>query len=145
MGRKSYLTLGRLAELPHEDLKQEWARRYGTPAPNLSPELLRLGVGYKLQEQKSGGISRGTRTLLRQVAAQAGEGVEKRPMPRKLTPGTRLVRDWRGVGHTVIVLEDGFEYDGKHWKSLTAIAKVITGNHWNGPLFFGLAERKKKP
>ncbi|MCZ8172425.1 MAG: DUF2924 domain-containing protein, partial [Brevundimonas sp.] len=66
------------------------------------------------------------------------------PSPRKLTPGTRLVRDWRGVGHTVVVLDDGFEYDRKHWKSLTAIAKAITGNQWNGPLFFGLAERKKK-
>lgn len=144
MGRKPYLTVGRLAELPPEDLKQEWARRYRAPAPNLSPELLRLGVGYKLQEQKSGGISRGARMLLRQVAAWAGEGTEKKPMPRKLTPGTRLVRDWRGVGHTVTVLDDGFEYDGKHWKSLTAIAKSITGNQWNGPLFFGLPERKKK-
>jgi hypothetical protein len=145
MGRQPYLTLGRLAELPPEELKQEWTRRYGAPAPNLSPELLRLGVGYKLQEQKSGGISRSTRSLLRQVTARAGEGVEKKPMPRKLTPGTRLVRDWRGVGHIVTVLDDGFEYDGKHWKSLTAIAKAITGNQWNGPLFFGLAERKKKP
>jgi hypothetical protein len=144
MGRKPYLTLGRLAELPPEDLKQEWALRYGAPAPNLSPDLLRLGVGYKLQEQKSGGISRVTRTLLRQVAVRAEEGAETKPMPRKLTPGTRLVRDWRGQGHTVIVLSDGFEYDGKHWKSLTAIAKAITGNQWNGPLFFGLAERKKK-
>jgi hypothetical protein len=145
MGRKAYLTLGRLAELPPEGLKQEWAHRYGTPAPNLSPELLRLGVGYKLQEQKSGGVSRQAKSLLRQVAARAGESAEKKPMPRKLTPGTRLVRDWRGQGHTVIVLGDGFEYDGKHWKSLTAIAKAITGNHWNGPLFFGLAERKQKP
>ena len=145
MGRKPYLTLGRLAELPPEDLKQEWARRYGAPAPNLSPELLRLGVGYKLQEQKSVGISRSTRSLLRQVAARAGEGTQEKSLPRKLTPGTRLVRDWHGQGHTVTVLEDGFEYDGKHWKSLTAIAKAITGNQWNGPLFFGLAERKKKP
>jgi hypothetical protein len=145
MGRKPYLTLGRLAELPPEELKQEWARRYGTPAPNLSPELLRLGIGYMLQEQKSGGISRSTRSLLRQLEARARGDTETKPMPRKLTPGTRLVRDWRGVGHTVTVLDDGFEYDGKHWKSLTAIAKVITGNQWNGPLFFGLAERKKKP
>ena len=144
MGRKPYLTLGRLAELPPEDLKHEWACRYGVPAPNLWPELLRLGVGYKLQEQKAGGISRSTRSLLRQVATLAGEGAENKPMPRKLTPGTRLVRDWHGQGHTVTVLEDGFEYDGKHWKSLTAIAKAITGNQWNGPLFFGLAERKKK-
>jgi hypothetical protein len=58
-------------------------------------------------------------------------------------PGTRLVRDWHGIGHTVIVLEDGFEYAGERWKSLTAIAKAITGTHWNGPRFFGLSERRK--
>lgn len=144
MGRKPYVSLGQLAELPPEDLKAEWERRYGAPAPALSPDLLRLGIGYKLQEQKQGGISRGTRSLLRQVAAQAEEGSAK-PLPRKLTPGTRLVRDWHGVGHTVIALEQSFGYDCKHWKSLTAIAKAITGNQWNGPLFFGLAERKKKP
>jgi hypothetical protein len=64
-------------------------------------------------------------------------------MPRKLTPGTRLVRDWHGVGHTVIVLEDSFEFDGRHWKSLTAIARAITGTHWNGPRFFGLTGGKQ--
>ena len=143
MARQAYITLGRLAELPPEDLKQEWARRFGAPAPNLSPDLLRLGIGYKLQEQRLGGLSRGTRSLLRQVAARAGESGGLNPLPRKLTLGTRLVRDWRGVGHTVIVLEDGFEYDGRHWKSLTAIAKAITGAHWNGPLFFGLIRRGK--
>ena len=141
MGRKPYLTLGRLAELPPDDLKQEWARRYGAPAPSLSPELLRLGVGYKLQEQKLGGISRSTRLVLRQVAAQAGEGAGKKPLPRKLTVGTRLVRDWHGTGHTVTVLEKSFAYDGKEWRSLSAIAKAITGGHWNGPRFFGLAGR----
>lgn len=145
MARKPYVTLGRLAELPPEDLKTEWARRFGAPAPNLSPDLLRLGIGYKLQEQKFGGIGRGTRTLMRQLAAQGGEGGSAKPMPRKLTPGTRLVRDWRGVGHTVIVTAEGFEYDGKHWKTLTAVAKAITGAHWNGPLFFGLTSRKAKP
>lgn len=145
MGRRPYVTMARLCELPLEDLKQEWARRYGAPAPNLSPELLRLGVGYKLQEQRQGGISRATRALLRQVLARLGEADKKLPMPRKLTPGTRLVRDWHGTGHTVVVLVDGFEYDGQHWQSLTAIANAITGNHWNGPLFFGLTQRKTKP
>ena len=62
---------------------------------------------------------------------------------RKLTPGTRLVRDWHGVGHTITVLERGFAYDGQTWASLTAIAKAITGAKWNGPRFFGLAERKR--
>lgn len=143
MGRRPYLTLGRLAELPPEELKAEWARRYDAPAPNLSSELLRLGIGYKLQEHRLGGISRSTRLLLLQAKARAGESGDKKPMTRKLTPGTRLVRDWHGVGHTVIVLDDGFEFDGKRWRSLTAVAKAITGTHWNGNRFFGLTEQKK--
>ena len=142
MAGRAYITLGQLAEMPPEDLTQEWARRFGAPAPSLSPDLLRLGIGYKLQEQRLGGLSRGIRSLLRQVEARVGKGSGSNPLPSKLTPGTWLVRDWHGVGYTVIVLEDGFEYDGKHWKSLTAIAKAITGAHWNGPLFFGLARGK---
>jgi hypothetical protein len=143
MERHSYLTLGRLADMPPEELKHEWARRYGAPAPNLSPELLRLGIGYRLQEERRGSISRSTRSLLRQVAARAGEADNKKLLPRKLTLGTRLVRDWHGVGHTATVLDGGFEYDGKQWRSLTAIANAITGTKWNGPRFFGLAERKR--
>lgn len=143
MARRVYITLGRLAELPTEELKAEWARRYGAPAPNLSPELLRLGIGYRLQEQRHGGLSRATRSLLRQFAARALERGAKSPPPRKLLPGTRLVRDWHGTGHTVVVLEKGFGYDGKHWKSLSSIAKAITGVHWNGPRLFGLTGSKK--
>jgi Protein of unknown function (DUF2924) len=143
MEGRRHVALGRLADLSSEDLKAEWARRYGAPAPGLSPDLLRLGLGYRLQEQKLGGVSRSTRTLLRRVAVKAGEGDHDKPIPRKLTPGTRLVRDWHGVGHTVIVLQDGFEYEGKCWKSLTAIALAITGTHWNGPRFFGITGRGK--
>ncbi|WP_072384431.1 DUF2924 domain-containing protein [Novosphingobium sp. NDB2Meth1] len=144
MASRSYLRLSRISEMTAAELKEEWARRYGTPAPDLSLELLRIGVGYKLQEQRNGGLSRGTRSLLRQVSANAAIGKTNAatPSPRKLTPGTRLVRDWHGVGHTVIVLDDGFEYEGARWKSLSAIAKAITGTKWNGPLFFGLTGRK---
>jgi len=142
MGRRTSLSLERLAELAPEDLKTEWARRYGAPAPALSPDLLRLGLGYRLQEQKLGGISRSTCSLLRQVGVRAGGATDKAPLPRKLTPGTRLVRDWHGVGHSVTVLADGFEYDGRHWKSLSAIARAITGAHWNGLRFFGLTGGK---
>ncbi|MES2493244.1 MAG: DUF2924 domain-containing protein [Pseudomonadota bacterium] len=143
MGRRPSLTLERLAQMPPGELEAEWARRHGAPAPRLSPELLRLGIGYRLQEQKLGGISRATRSLLRQAVVQAGEGAARPALSRKLTPGTRLVRDWHGVGHTVTVLDDGFRYDGQHWKSLSAIARAITGTNWNGPLFFGLAGRKR--
>jgi Protein of unknown function (DUF2924) len=144
MARGTYMTLDRLENLPLEDLQAEWARRYGAPAPKLSADLLRLGIGYRLQEQRLGGLSRETRSILRQMSARDMASSPSPPPQRKLTPGTRLVRDWHGVGHTVTVLEDGFEYDGKHWKSLTAIAKAITGGHWNGPLFFGLTQRKKQ-
>lgn len=144
MGRRSYLTLARMMELPIDELKAEWARRYGAPAPYIALDLLRMGLGYKLQEQHSGGLSRSTRTFLRHTGGPSDVGREGRaPLPRKLTPGTRLVRDWHGVGHTVIVLEQGFEYDGGPWRSLTAIARAITGTHWNGPQFFGLARRGK--
>lgn len=142
MARRTYLTLDRLEELSPEVMKNEWARRYGAPAPNISPDLLRLGLGYRLQEERLGRLSRETRSLLRQVARTADTGETNITPPRKLTPGTRLVRDWHGVGHTVTVLDNGFEYDGKLWRSLTAIAKAITGTHWNGPRFFGLAGRK---
>ena len=138
MGRRAYVTLDRLAEMPIKELKLEWARRIAVPAPNLSPDLLRLGIAYRLQEQKLGGVKRSTKSLLRQVAARSLDGNGSNAMPRKLTPGTRLVRDWHGVGYTVTVLDGGFEYDGKRWKSLTAIARAITGTHWNGPRFFGL-------
>ena len=143
MARRAYITLDRLAEMTTGELKAEWARRYAAPAPDLSPELLRLGIANRLQEQRLGGVSRPTRTLLRELAAQPKEGGRKGPPPRKLSIGTRLVRDWHGVGHTVTVLENGFEYDGRKWRSLTAIAKVITGSHWNGPRFFGLTDPKR--
>jgi hypothetical protein len=120
------------------DLSTEWARRYGAPAPNISPDLLRMGLAYKWQEQRRGGLGRSTRTLLARASADRGAPAAAIVRARKLTPGTRLVRDWHGVGHTVTVLEKGFEYGGKTWPSLSAIAKAITGAHWNGPRFFGL-------
>jgi hypothetical protein len=142
MARRAYLTLNRLAEMPTDELKAEWERRYAAPTPNLSTDLLRLGIAYRLQEQRFGGVSRSTKSLLRELAGQPRDGERKSSLPRKLTIGTRLIRDWHGVGHTVTVLENGFEYDGKQWRSLTAIAKSITGSHWNGPRFFGLAGPK---
>lgn len=143
MGRRAYITHDRLANMSTNELKAEWARRSAAPAPNLSPDLLRLGIAYRQQEQRFGGVSRSTKSLLRQLAAQPKEGVRKGSPPRKLTIGTRLVRDWHGAGHTVTVLENGFEYDGKQWRSLTAIAKAISGSHCSGPGFFGLTDPKR--
>jgi hypothetical protein len=132
------MTLERLAEIGPAELKEEWARCHGAPAPSVTPDLLRLGIAYRLQEKKKGGLSRESKRLLRQAIAVARQDNAMAAPPRRLTPGTRLVRDWHGVGHTVVVLDEGFEYDGRTWRSLTAIAKAITGTHRNGPRFFGL-------
>ena len=143
MTRRSYLTLAQIAQLDPAGLATEWERRYGAPAPNISPDLVRLGLAYRFQEQRHGGVSRISKTVMRRAAVVGDLPKKPTAMIRKLTPGTRLVRDWHGVGHTVTVLEDGFAYDGKQWPSLSAIAKAITGAHWNGPRFFGLTERRK--
>jgi hypothetical protein len=142
MARRAYITLDRIAGMSTDEMNEEWARRYAAPAPNLSPELLRLGIAYRLQEQRLGGVSRSIKSVLRQLARQPQEVKRKGPSPRKLTIGTRLVRDWHGVGHTVTVLRDGFEYGGKQWRSLSAIAKAISGSHCSGPGFFGLTDSK---
>jgi hypothetical protein len=142
MGRRERLSLDRLEDLSITELRGEWARCHGAPPPNLSADLLRLGIAHRLQEKRHGGISRETRRIIMQTSRSATVGNEQPALPpqRKLTPGTRLVRDWHGTGHTVTVLEQGFEYDGQVWRSLTAIAKAITGTHRNGPRFFGLTQ-----
>ncbi|WP_432201790.1 DUF2924 domain-containing protein [Erythrobacter sp. W53] len=141
MGRPQRLPLDRLEELSIAELREEWARCNSAPAPNLSADLLRSGIAYRVQEKRHGGISRETKRILLQASRSASVGSERSASPpqRKLTPGTRLVRDWHGTGHTVTVLEKGFDYDGQSYRSLTAIAKVITGTHRNGPRFFGLS------
>ena len=143
MTLRSYLTLAQIADKSSCELSTEWARRYGAPAPNISPDLLRMGLAYKFQEQRQGALGRSTRTLLARASADHSTPAATVVRTRKLTPGTRLVRDWHGVGHTVTVLEQGFEYGGKTWPSLSAIAKAITGAHWNGLRFFGLTKARK--
>lgn len=123
--------LADLEQLQPKDLRSKWENVYHSPAPNLSPALLRSGIAWKLQEAKLGGHSKSALPLL------TGKGETAAAV--KLTPGTRLVRDWHGVGHTVTVVEGGFNYDGKKWRSLTAIARHITGTKWSGPRFFGVA------
>jgi hypothetical protein len=109
-------------------LRREWERAYGIPAPRISPELLRMGIAYRLQEKVFGGLSRSTKSAL------------KGPPDRGPTikPGTRLVRSWNGRSLTVQVTETGFLYEDKEFVSLSAIAREVTGTNWSGPRFFGL-------
>lgn len=133
-----------LEALTIADLQIEWRRLYrAAPPTRLSRDLLARGVAYKLQEQVHGGLSPGIRRRLRSLV----EGPDKQNRsgaapPMTLKPGARLVREWRGHVHTVNVLDDGFDYRGQRYRSLTQIARLITGVHWSGPLFFGLSKRR---
>jgi hypothetical protein len=134
--------IARLAEASAHDLRIEWRRYYRAEPPvRLSRDLLLRGVAYKLQEREHGGLSQMAKRTLRHLATKMenGDG-DCVASPRPLAPGARMVRDWRGRSHTVTVLEDGFEYEGERYRSLSRIAKVITGVLWSGPRFFGLTK-----
>jgi hypothetical protein len=127
-------------------LRAEWRRLYRTEPPKrVACELLILGVGWKIQEQAYGGLRGATKRTLCELSTNLErDGDVTRSRVERLKPGARLIREWHGKSHTVIVREEGFEWRGKHWRSLSVIARTITGMHWSGPRFFGLNTRTKK-
>ncbi len=132
-----------LAELDHDALRAEWRRLYrANPPKRVSRDLLMLGVAWKVQERAYGGLGVATKRRLAGLAKTLEQdGDVTRSRVARLKPGARLIREWRGETHAVIVLEDGFEWNGARWRSLSAIACEITGSHWSGPRFFGLNGR----
>lgn len=124
-----------LDELDVIALRERWSELTGTPAPKVRQAILRLALAWELQASALGGHSPSTRRQL--GAINAGK-----PLPVELAAGTRLVREWNGVLYTVTVGADGvIRWDGKDWKSLSAVARAITGSRWSGPVFFGLKSR----
>lgn len=122
-----------------EDLRCEWRRLYRSEPPRISRDLLLRGIAYRRQELEHGGLSKTTRRKLKTLAKMVRATGRVAPDSGVcLKPGARLVREWRGRTHTVTVTEDGFDYAGTSYPSLTRIAKKITGAHWSGPRFFGL-------
>ena len=128
-----------LASASLDELRHRWRLLYHYEPPRLSRDLLVRGIGYRLQELQHGGLSKSTRRKLKTLAKMFRTEGRVAPDPGlSLKPGARLVREWHGRTHTVTVTEDGFEYAGLTYPSLTKIAKKITGAHWSGPRFFGL-------
>ena len=122
-----------------DELRCEWRRLYRSEPPRISRDLLIRGVGYRLQEIQHGGLGKSTRRKLKTLAKMFRTEGRVAPDPGlSLKPGARLVREWHGRTHIVTMTEDGFEYAGTNYPSLTTIAKQITGAHWSGPRFFGL-------
>jgi Protein of unknown function (DUF2924) len=142
-GRDVEARLLALEGLTTADLQIEWKRLYrATPPTRLSRDLLIRGVAYRVQECAFGGLSLSTRRRLRSQSATSDRRGGPAAIPVVLKPGAKLVREWHGRVHTVVVLDDGFEYQGQSYRSLTRIAHQITGAHWSGPVFFGI---KRQP
>ncbi len=134
--------LAGLEGLPKEELRDRWAELYGgEPPKRMAHDLLCRCIAYRLQEQALGGLRPATRRRLLKLAGQVEKGLEM-PLPtaRRVTSGARLFREWRGEMHRVTVLENGFEYRDRRYRSLSVIARQITGTRWSGPRFFGLRE-----
>jgi len=125
-------------------LKDRWQLTFSYPASTYtSRDFLIQNLVYNAQVQQQGGLSRKTQRRLEQLYKSFKKDPNFRPpsSKSKLKAGTRLVRKWQGNVHSVTVLANSFEYLDKEYKSLSAIARLITGTRWSGPLFFGLNMR----
>ena len=136
--------LSRLPKLDIRELREEWYRLYKADvSPHLSRELLIRAVAYRMQEVALGGLRPEPQRQLRQIVQelkQTGEAAKRfRP---QLKPGTRLMREWQGRTYEVVVLDDGFSWQGTRCNALSAIARKISGTAWSGPLFFGLKQNR---
>ena len=140
------MQLAALKRMTVVELKTKWESLFGTPAPNNSRSYLELRLGYRIQELTLGGLSRETRRTLDLLADEIEGKVGRKAIiadSRNPVVGTRLVREWGGVEHTVTVIKDGFDWQGQKFKSLSAAARAITGTQWNGYRFFGLREARR--
>ena len=138
--------IGALPELPTHELRITWRRLYrGEPPRCLNRDLLIRAIAYRMQERALGGLAPAVKRKLRNFVAEIeAKGSQVFDPGVALKPGARLVREWAGRTHTVIVVEAGFEYDGQRYPSLSKIAARITGAHWSGPRFFGIAKRPSR-
>jgi hypothetical protein len=137
--------LDRLGEMPIAGLRLRYRELFRSDPPKaFGPDLLRRSVAHRIQEKAYGGLSRPVQRLLDQmIKAYAATPGGKIVVPRRIKPGSVLVRQWKGRSHRVMVLADGFAYEGQTFSNLSEIAVMITGTRWNGPRFFGL--RSKAP
>jgi Protein of unknown function (DUF2924) len=134
-----------LAAMPIAQLRARYREVFRGESPNASgPDLLRRSIAHRIQEKAYGGLSAPTRRLLDQlVKAAMAKPNGRLELPRRIKPGSELVRTWKGKSYRVTVLADGFTYEDESFASLSEIASAITGTNWNGPRFFGLRSASK--
>jgi len=132
--------IGRLPDLSLLELRHRWKARFGHPAPkSLRRNFLGRAVAYQMQVEVYGGLSVATKRRLREIANAVRNGDANAVLgSSRIKPGTQMIRQWQNGTHTVTALAEGFEWNGRTYKSLSAVANAITGTNWNGFAFFGI-------
>lgn len=141
------ITLESLPTMTKEQLRAALARITGKPPlKTQSHEFLLMAVAWEIQAKQFGGLKPAVRRKLETLAAalQGGAAVPQHDRRPRYRPGTVVTKQWHGTNHTITVLENGYAYQGTVYKSLSEIARVITGTRWNGPKFFGLRQGKDR-
>ena len=140
--RPASIDLEAIVSLERRECIAAWVRLFGhMPPKHVSVQFMRKALAYEEQVRRFGGHSSAVRKALKGALKEGKPGnktVSRRTPAVQLRPGTHLVREWNGRTYQVEVLDDGFWLDGKNYRSLSAIARKITGVHWSGPRFFGL-------
>ena len=138
--------LDRLPKMPIADLRKRYRELFRTEPPKaFGPDLLRRSIAHRIQERAYGGLQKSTQRLLDLlVKAAAAKPHGRLELARRIKPGSELVRIWNGRTYRVMVMANGFAYDGKTFAGLSEIASAITGTRWNGPRFFGLRSTSSK-
>ncbi len=137
--------LAALKSTPTTELKAQWRELFETEPPAFNRRYLESRLAYRIQELVYGGLKPETVRRLETLGEQLdGGNITLRRIRADLKPitGTKLIREWQGVEHTVTVLADGYEWQGRPYRSLSAVARAITGTRWNGWIFFGLKSRR---
>jgi hypothetical protein len=135
--------LAALAAMSSAQLREEWQRVMRTAPPAFSPDLMERAIAYELQARRHGGLPPAVQRALDRVGRQlARAGKVSLPRETRLKPGTRLSRDWHGRTHHVLVIEEGYLFEERRYRSLSQVAAAITGTAWSGPRFFGLKPRQ---
>ena len=136
--------LARLAALPEKstpELKQLWRDLFDSEPPRYNRRFLESRLAYRIQELRYAGLKPATVARLEALGEDLDGGkieVRRKRADERPIAGTRLIREWKGVEHTVTVLDDGYDYQGRPYKSLSAVARAIAGTRWNGWVFFGV-------
>jgi len=140
--------LARLTALkttPTPKLREQWRQLFDSEPPPFNRQYIENRLAYRIQELAYGGLKPETVRRLEKLGDELDGGrvnVRKRPANDRPVSGTRLIRDYQGIEHCVTVRDDDFEYQGRPYKSLSAIARAITGTRWNGLVFFGLKNQR---